>query len=304
LGTSEFGVPTLEALPDAGHEVCAVVTAPPRPSGRGRKLVASPVEAGARKLGLNVLLPPDPNAPEFVAALAALAPDIGVLVAYGYILRQPLLDVPRLGFLNIHPSLLPAYRGAAPIQRTIINGEIETGVSVIKMNRAVDAGDVVEQIRMKIGPDFTTGELTDLLAQAGARLLLDCLPLAESGRLRHTTQDKTRISQAPKISKLDRIVDWSQPAQVINNLIRGLNPEPGATTTFHGRQLVLFRSRLIAGHAAPGELVTTHSGIGVGVGTGSGLLELLELRPEGGKTQSGRDFANGQRLKPGERLGA
>lgn len=300
FGTSEFAVPTMKALVAAGHEVRPVVTAPPKPSGRGRRLIPSPVETCARELGLEVLAPASPNAPEFVSLLKPGRPDVGVLVAYGFILRQALLDAPRLGFLNVHPSLLPAYRGAAPIQRALMDGVKRTGVSVIAMARAVDAGDIVAQATIEVGPDETSGELSARLSDVGARLLLESVRQTGDGSLARIAQDPALATVAPKIQKSDRAIDWSRPAEQVHDIIRGLAPEPGAVTKFRGRQLVLLRARTASGTAEPGQLVA--DGSGLKVGTGSGLIELLELRPEGGKTQTGRAFVNGHRPGPGERL--
>jgi methionyl-tRNA formyltransferase len=250
-------------------------------------------------LGLQVLAPDNPSAPEFVSLLKSEPPDIGVLVAYGFILRQPLLDVPRLGFLNVHPSLLPAYRGAAPIQRALMDGARRTGVSVIAMARAVDAGDVVAQDPSEVEPDETAGELSARLAVVGARLLLECVEHAADGSLARIAQDPALVTTAPKIRKLDRVIDWSRPAEQIHNSVRGLSPNPGTVTRYRGRQLVLLRTRLSDGTAEPGQLVIDG---GIKVGTGSGLIELLELQPEGGRTQTGKAFVNGHRPGPGERF--
>jgi methionyl-tRNA formyltransferase len=300
FGTAGFAVPSLESLVSAGHELCAVVSAPARPSGRGRKLVPGPVETKARELGLQVLLPQNPNEASFVAECQRLAPELGVLVAYGFILRQALLDVPARGFLNLHPSLLPALRGAAPIQRAIMSGASRTGATVITVSRQVDAGDIAAQTEVDIEPNQTAGELSDQLAHVGAALLLDCATRAEAGTLHPTPQDDTCATPAPKLAAEERLIDWSQPALAIHNRIRGLSPEPGAVTHFRGRQLVLLRSRVVSGSAEPGQLVRGQGRLAVG--TGSGLVELVELRPEGGRSQSGVAFANGQRLAPGERL--
>ena len=300
FGTSEFAVPTLRALVAAGHEVRPVVTAPPKPSGRGRRLMPSPVETCAQELGLEVMAPQTPNAPEFVSSLKSGQPDIGVLVAYGFILRQPLLDAPRLGFLNVHPSLLPAFRGAAPIQRALMAGMKHTGVSVIAMARAVDAGDVVARVVVDIEPDETSGDLSARLSDIGARLLLESLQRVGVGSLARIAQDPTLVTNAPKIRKSDRVVDWTRTAEQVHDAIRGLSPDPGAVTTFRNRQLVLLRARMASGTAEPGQLVA--DGGDLKVGTGSGLVELLELRPEGGRTQTGRAFINGHRPGPDERL--
>jgi methionyl-tRNA formyltransferase len=280
-----------------------VVTAPARPSGRGRKLVPSPVESAAVDIALPHVSPENPNDPQFVSALKDADPAACVLVAYGYILKETLLDVPRLGFFNLHPSLLPAYRGAAPIQRSLMDGVTRTGISVIAMSWRVDAGDIVAQQPVEVGPDETAGELSARLAEAGARLLAEVLKkLAAGTPLPRAVQDPSRATTAPKIAKPDRVIHWASPAAEIHNRIRALSPEPGAVTHFRDRQLVLLRSRIADSpvRAEPGTILDSKTGLLVAAGTGA--VELLELRPEGGKTQSGKAFSNGHRPAPGERL--
>ena len=302
FGTSEFAVPVLRALTGSAHAVAPVVTAPARPSGRGRKLVPSPVENEARALGLTVLTPESPNDPAFVVELASLQPDVAVLAAYGYILRLPLLRLPRHGFLNVHPSLLPRYRGAAPIQRALLAGEQETGVTVISLCEQVDAGDIVEQAAVSVGPDETAGELSQRLATAGAGMVLDALARLDKGTLSRTPQDPKLATRAHKIAKSERNVDWREPAPQIHNRIRALSPEPGAVTSFRARRLVLLRSRLhpFPGRGEPGQLLVQHAGLVVAAG--SGAVEITELKPEGSRVQTGQDFRNGNRPAPGERF--
>lgn len=295
-------MPTLQSVRRAGHDVDPVVTSPPRPSGRGRKLVPSPVETAAGGLGLRVLRPENPGAPEFVAAIRDIRPDVAVLAAYGFILRQPLLDLPRLGFYNLHPSLLPRYRGAAPIQRALMDDQTLTGVSVIAMSRAVDSGDIVSQMSVEVGPDETTGELSARLADAGARLMVEVLRAVETGGVERVPQDNAAATPAPKLSKADRNIDWNLPARVIHNRIRALSPEPGAVAAFRGRRVVILKSHVLAadGPNEPGLLFSDLSGLAVG--TGSGVLQILEVKPEGGKTQTGQAFRNGHHPATGERL--
>ncbi len=302
FGTSEFAVPALRALAESGHQVGPVVTAPARPSGRGRKLVPSPVEEEARARGLAVLAPEDPNDDAFLEDLAAHRPDVAALAAYGCILRSPLLHLPPRGFLNIHPSLLPRYRGAAPIQRAVLAGEPETGVTVIVLSDQVDAGDIVNQLAMTIGPDETTGELSHRLAEIGAGLLLEALARLEKGTGDRTPQDPELATRAPKIGKSERNVDWRETAPRIHNRIRALSPEPGAVTSFRERRIVLLRSRLhdTPERGEPGLLLLQHQGLLVA--TGGGAIEIAELKPEGSRVQSGADFRNGHRPVPGERL--
>lgn len=302
FGTADFAVPTLKSVHRAGHEVDPVVTSPPKPSGRGRKLRPSPVETAAGGLGLRVLRPENPGEPEFVEIIRDFKPDVAVLAAYGFILRQPLLDLPRLGFYNLHPSLLPRYRGAAPIQRALMDGQTQTGVSVIAMSRAVDSGDIVSQRNVEVGPDETAGELSARLADAGARLMVEVLRAVETDSVERVPQDDAAATLAPKIAKDDRNINWSLPARVIHNRIRALSPEPGAAAAFRGRRLVLLRSHVLAagGPHEPGLLLSDLSGLAVG--TGSGVLQILKVKPEGGKTQTGQAFRNGHHPATGERL--
>jgi len=304
FGTSEFAVPALRLLAGSAHTVGPVIAAPAQPSGRGRKLVPSPVEQEARTLGLAVLTPKDPNDPAFVAELRTKNPDVAVLAAFGCILKPALLAVPALGFLNIHPSLLPKYRGAAPIQRAMLAGESETGVSIIVLSEPVDAGDVVEQETVAVGPDETAGELSQRLADAGARLVLDALARFGEGKVTRTPQDPNLATRAPKITKLERNIDWRDSAQGVHNRIRALSPEPGAVTSFRQRRIVLLRSRLHAttDGGEPGQLLVRHAGLVVA--TGSGAVEIVELKPEGKRAQTGSDFRNGHRLVAGERFAA
>jgi len=301
FGTSDFAVPVLERIAGSGHTVNPVVTSAPKPSGRGRKLLPAPVEDAAVGLGLAVSRPADPHAPESVELLRAAEPDVGILVAYGHILRQRLLDIPRLGFYNLHPSLLPLYRGAAPIQRTLMDGRTRTGVTVIAMSRAVDAGDIVAQSETDVRADETYGELSSRLAQMGADLVVETLRRIETGTLTRIAQDPTRATPAPKLAKNERTIDWSQLASVIHNRIRAMSPEPGAVTALRGKRLFLLRSRVSLADATeePGTLLGSS---GLIVAAGKGAVELLDVQPESGKVQSGKAFRNGHRLMPGERF--
>ncbi len=304
FGTSEFAVPALRALAESAHAVGPVVAAPAQPSGRGRKLVPSPVEQQARALGLLVLTPKDPNEPAFVAELKSHNPDVAVLAAYGYILRPAVLDVPTLGFLNIHPSLLPRFRGAAPIQRALLAGEQETGVTVIVLSEEVDAGDIIEQEVVAVGQDEIAGELSQRLADVGARLVLDALTRFEAGTATRTPQGPGLVTSAAKITKAERNIDWRESAPQIHNRIRALSPEPGAVTSFRRRRIVLLRSRVHStpDMGEPGQLLVRHSGLVVA--TGSGAVEITELKPEGKRAQTGQDFRNGLRPNAGERFAA
>jgi methionyl-tRNA formyltransferase len=304
FGTSGFAVPALAALAGSSHEVITVVTAPARPSGRGRKLVPSPVEEEARARGLSLLAPDDPHNPAFIAELASLTPDVALLAAYGCVLKPRLLALPRYGFVNIHPSLLPRFRGAAPIQRAILAGDKKTGVTVIALSEQVDAGDIIKQLATDIGPDETAGELSERLAALGARLAIEALAHLADATAGRTPQDPGQATRAPKLKKAERNVDWREPAQQIHNHIRAFSPEPGAITSFRRKCLVLLRSRV---HAAvesdrPGLLLLEQPGLVVAAGRGA--LEITQLKPEGSRVQAGLDFRNGNRLVAGERFAA
>jgi len=304
FGTSEFAVTALRALAESAHTLGPVVTAPARPSGRGRRLVPSPVEKEARARGLKVLAPEEPNDPAFIAELASLAPEVAVLAAYGYILKPPLLALPRHGFLNIHPSLLPRFRGAAPIQRAILAGERKTGVTIIRLSEHVDAGDIIKQVATDVDPDETAGDLSGRLAEAGARLVLEALRQLSDSIDSRTPQDPGLATSAPKLNKTERNVDWREPAPQIHNRIRALSPEPGAVTSFRNRRLVLLRSRIHAASESgqPGQLLVQRAGLVVAAG--SGAVEITQLKPEGSRVQTGQDFRNGSRPVAGERFAA
>lgn len=301
-GTAEFAVPSLRALHDAGHTILAVITAPPRPAGRGRRLRASPVDTAARRLGLPVRQPENPNDQEFVLELAALRPEIGILVAYGCILSQRLLTLPRLGFINVHPSLLPAYRGAAPVPRCLMDGVTETGVTVIRMNRKVDAGDILACVRTPVSIDETAGELTERLSRLGADLLVKTLPGIADGSITGRTQDHTRATPAPKLTPADRPVEFGQSSLAVHNHIRALSPDPGALTSFRQRRLILLRSRLTDRNASgrPGSIQLTDDGFEVSCVDKT--LAIIQLKPEGGKAMSVSDFCNGFHPRSGEEL--
>lgn len=303
FGTDPFGIPTLKLLHQTGVEIVAVVTASPRPQGRGRKPTPSPVATFSREIGIEVLTPENPNDLDFVKTLTRYAPECGVLVAYGVILREPLLSLPAHGFINLHPSLLPRYRGPAPIARQLMDGCQESGVTVIKIDQKVDGGEILNQIRIPVGSEDTAGELKAKLAQIGAELIYTTLMEIEKGSVKRMPQDERQATFAPKLTPADRVIDWQKSAWEIHNRIRALSPEPGAVTKFRGNRLLILHSRVVNQQAglAPGTIVNQTAGLVVA--TGSDLLELLELKPAGKKVMTGRDFCNGYRLKRGEKLG-
>jgi methionyl-tRNA formyltransferase len=303
LGTSEFAEEPLRKLVLAGHHVLAVVTQPDRPKGRGRKLLPPPVKVAAHKLGLEVLQPEDPNSDSFVSKLEGLKPDVMVVTSYGHKLSPKLLGVPSKGCINIHASLLPRYRGAAPVNWAIINGEKKTGISIIRMNEKIDAGEILKQDSIQIGDDETAGELSASLSSLGSQVLLLVLSEVEHGTARGIRQDDGIVTKAPKIKKGDCEVQWTRSAAEIRNLVRGLYPKPGAYTSYKGRVMKLARAVVSSKHLAgePGNIAGFQDGIEVI--TGDGALSLLSLQPEGKREMTWLEFKNGFRPAIGERFG-
>ena len=295
MGTPDFAVPCLEAILQAGHTVQAVVTQPDRPKGRGKKLCASPVKQAALNSNLTVLQPGKVKDPAFLQQLQELAPDIIVVVAYGQLLPKSILELPRFGCVNVHASLLPYYRGAAPIHWAIIKGESKTGVTTMHMDIGMDTGDIILAESVPIGPDDTTGLLQDKLKLAGASLLIKTLALIESGQAPRIPQDHIAATYAPLLTREIERIDWSMSAEAIHNRIRGLSPWPGAYCLFQGRPLKLHRSRIVAlqgMNQQPGKIKAL-TPEGIVVDTGNGSIELLELQPECRQRMNARDCANG-----------
>ncbi|WBU56002.1 methionyl-tRNA formyltransferase [Paracoccus sediminicola] len=292
MGTPDFSVPALRALAHA-HDVIAVYTQPPREAGRGQKLRPTAVHRVAEELGLEVRHPRSLRDAAAQADLAALNADVAVVVAYGLILPQQVLDAPRLGCLNIHASILPRWRGAAPIHRAILAGDTETGVAIMQMAAGLDTGPVLAEARTVIGAEDTTGDLHDRLSEMGANLIaevLDQLPLPA------TPQPDTGVTYASKIDKSEARIDWSRPAAEIDRQIRGLSPFPGAWCEISGERVKLLRSRLAAGHGEPGEVLG-----GFRVACGSGAIEILEAQRAGKRPMTADEILRGMYL-PG-RLG-
>ena len=303
-GTPEPALPALEALIASRHEVAAVVTRPDAPAGRGRKLVASPVAQLAEQAGIEVLKPVRPREPEFLARLAEIAPDCCPVVAYGALLPKAALDVPRFGWVNLHFSLLPAWRGAAPVQHAVLAGDEITGASTFLIEEGLDTGPVYGTVTETVRFDDTSGDLLERLSRSGARLLAATMDGLDAGDLTPRPQPSDGVSLAPKISVEDARVDWANPALRIDRVVRGCTPAPGAWTLFRGERLKLGPVRLAVGRAelAPGEIAVVKNV--VRVGTGSHEVELGEVQPQGKKRMPAADWARGSRLEPGERLGA
>lgn len=303
MGTPDFSVPTLRALAEAGHDVAAVYTQPPRAAGRrGLELTPSPVQREAERLGLEVRAPVSLKGETEQQAFAALKADVAVVVAYGLLLPKPVLDAPRLGCLNGHASLLPRWRGAAPIQRAIMAGDAETGMMVMRMEEGLDTGPVGLVEKIAVGPDMTAGELHDGLADVGADLMVQALARLETGTLAFTSQSKEGVTYARKIDKAEARIDWSRPAVEVHNRIRGLSPMPGAwcEAAIGGRteRLKLLRSTLAECKGTPGEVLDGQ----LTVACGSGAVRLVELQRAGGRPAPAPEFLRGARIEEGMRL--
>lgn len=304
-GTPEVAVPALDALLASGrHEVAAVVTRPDAPAGRGRRLVASPVAERAADAGVEVLKPGRPQDEEFLARLREIAPDCCPVVAYGALLPKAALDVPARGWVNLHFSLLPAWRGAAPVQHALMAGDEVTGASTFLIEEGLDSGPVYGVVTEEIRPTDTSGDLLTRLAFAGAGLLAATMDGIEDGTLEAVPQPVEGVTLAPKITVEDARVDWTAPALRVDRVVRGCTPAPGAWTLFRGERLKLVQAAPAPGRTdlAPGELSAGRHD--VHVGTGSHAVELVWVQAQGKKPMRAADWARGVRIAPGERLGA
>jgi methionyl-tRNA formyltransferase len=310
-GTPETAVPALEALLDSGHEVVAVLTRPDARAGRGRTLHPSPVKAVALERGIEVLTPASPRDPEFQARLREIAPDACPVVAYGALLPREVLDIPAHGWVNLHFSVLPAWRGAAPVQRAIMAGDETTGATTFVIEEGLDTGPVLGLMTETIRPDDTSGTLLDRLARAGAGLLVATMDGLESGGLTAVPQPAEGVSHAAKLTTADAEIAWATPAYAVSRHVRGCTPAPGAWTTFRGERLGVGPVTLAADDAlagressdplAPGEILATKRA--VHVGTASGVVTLGEVRPQGKRPMAAADWARGVRIAAGEALG-
>ncbi|HET7296258.1 MAG TPA: methionyl-tRNA formyltransferase [Gemmatimonadales bacterium] len=301
FGTPDFAVPSLEALLGEGFDVVAAVTRPDQPQGRSRSTsVSPPVKTAATAEDVPVLQPDRPTGDAFFARLRALAPDVGVVVAYGHILPPELLALPRHGMINVHPSLLPELRGAAPVEWAILNGLAQTGVSIMQMEAGLDSGPVLLQIPHDIDPGVTGGELSEHLSEMGAQALVEALALLEAGQMRPRAQDHARATYAPKLTRETARIRWTDPADRIARAIRALDPKPGAWAELDGREVKLFGARPVEGEGAPGEMGTTDGGLRITAGRGAVLVE--EIQPAGKARMPVADWVRGRGAREGRRF--
>lgn len=301
MGSPEFAVPTLRAVM-ATTDLCAVVTQPDKPAGRGQKLLPPAVKAVAGEAGIPVLQPRSARAPEFLDSLKALQPDVAVVVAYGKILPQAVLDVPMHGCLNVHASLLPRYRGAAPIQWAIIRGEKETGVTIMRLDAGMDTGPMLISRVVPIADEDTAGTLSERLAKAGAELMVVALERLQVGGLVETPQDHAGATLAPLLSKEHGRIDWTKPAVELWNLVRGVDPWPGAYTLLGDELLKAWGAKVVKGSGEPGTVIDVDRD-GLVVACGEGALALAELQLPGRKRMPARALVAGRPIPPGTRLG-
>jgi methionyl-tRNA formyltransferase len=301
FGTPDFAVPSLRALVGEGFDVVGVVTRPDKPTGRHRSSATpSAVKVAALENDLPVLQPEKPSEPGFLERVRELAPDISIVAAYGHILPQALLDVPRLGSINVHASLLPALRGAAPIQRAILAGLTETGITIMQMDAGMDSGPILHQVATPIAPDETGGELSVRLAELGAEALIEALTLLDEAGLEPRPQDPAKVSFAPKIKREEERLDWACPAEAVARKVRAFDPKPGAWTSRRGRELKLFGAREVGGAGERGLVLRAADELVVACGAGA--VAVAEVQPAGRARMSVKAFVNGRGIAAGDRL--
>ena len=301
MGTPDFAVASLRALCEGGYDVVGVFTQPDRPKGRGNKVVMTPVKEYAVSRGIPVFQPQHIRR-DGLADLQALAPDLCVTAAFGQILSQAVLDVPPLGTINVHASLLPRHRGSAPINWAILQGDKEAGVTTMMTARGIDNGDMLLRATTPIAPGETAGELTERLSIMGASLLLDTLQALENGTLTRIPQDESAMTYDPMLNKDMGVLDWTRPAAEIVNRIHGLNPWPGCSTAIQGGRLKLLRAKTAEGSGAPGEILAADVKAGLIIACGSGAAEIVQLQAPGGKPMNARDYLRGHAMAVGDVL--
>jgi methionyl-tRNA formyltransferase len=310
LGTGDFALPSFELLVETGHNVTALVTQPDRPQGRKQELILSRIKQAAESRGIRVEQPEDVNAAGSLDALRAMRPDLLVTAAYGQILSADLLAIPGLGGINLHGSVLPSYRGAAPVARAIQNGEATTGVTVIRMTPRIDAGGILAIAETSIGPDETAGELEERLARLGAPLVVKAVAALAAGPVPILPQDRTKVTKAPKLRKEDGLIDWSRPAQSIHNLVRAMQPWPVASTTWYPRdpqskgptRIIVHQTEIGDGHHPFGEVVEA-DGDRLVVAAGEGSIRIRALQLPGKRPFTAAEFLRGHRVQVGDVMG-
>ncbi len=308
MGSPLFAVTSLKAICQSKHQVMAVVTQPDKPAGRGRTLTPPAVKKEALELGIETMQPKSPKNRAFLQKIREMEPDIIVVVAYGKILKRSLFELPAKGTINLHASLLPAYRGAAPINWAIVNGEKETGVTIMQIEKGLDSGDMYLSKKTAIGPEETAGQLHDRLAVLGSDLLVKCLDLIEKGEITTTPQEHQLATMAPMLKKEDGYIIWDKTAKEIYNQIRGLHPWPGSFTLHQGKRLKIGKVRIEPGDGIPGQVHLTASGeILVGCGPGmkgmNGMICIEEIQAPGKKMMKANDFLRGHKISAGDNLG-
>lgn len=302
MGTPDFAVPCLQALLDAGHEVCGVFTQPDKPKGRGYALAPPPVKELALERGISVYQPATLRTPEAAALVASLSPEVIVVVAYGKLLPKEILQLPPHGCINVHASLLPKYRGAAPIQWAVINGDEVTGVATMQMDEGLDTGDILLVEETKIGENETSGELFDRLRELGAQVLIETLRQLEAGTLERRPQGNEGASYASMLSRELSVIDWSRSAQEIHNLVRGLSPWPVACSVYQGKRIKIYQTQVCGDESGePGQVLPGKDFL-VCCGQNT-ALKLMTVQYEGGKRMDGSDFLRGHPALPETRMG-
>jgi methionyl-tRNA formyltransferase len=304
FGTPEFALPTLRRLYDSHHRIVSVVSQPDRPRGRGHRLAPTPTKELASEHGTPVLQPERLKDDAFLRAIGDLSPDLGVVAAYGRLLPESLLQIPRFGMINVHASLLPRWRGAAPVHRAVIAGDAETGVTIMRVVKELDAGAMFATVRRAIGPDETSEDVERDLAERGGALLVEVVDQIAEGRARETPQDESKVTHAAKIAKPEGAVDWSLPAERLHNLVRGLQPWPLVSARLAGTRILIHRTALTSALTPdkPGVIVRAE-GDRLEVATGGGhVLRLLVIQPEGRRAMTARDFLAGRYVVPGTSL--
>jgi len=303
FGTPDFAVPSLRALVGEGFDVVAVVTQPDAPQGRSRsRLVPPPVKVVADAEDLTVFQPEKPTDGAFLVRLRDTRPDIGVVVAYGHILKPELLELPPRGMVNVHPSLLPALRGPAPIEWAVVNGVEETGVTIMQLDAGMDTGPILHQIRDHMDPEVTGGELSEHLAELGAQALVETLALLEQDTLRPVPQNEALATYAPKLTREIARIDWTKDAASVTRLIRGLDPPRRSASELDGAELKLYTARGAVGSGTPGEILAADGRLLVAAGEGQGAVEVFEVQPAGKARMTADDWLRGARLPAGRRF--